>query len=109
MDLQECGRSGLCPSRPLSGLPFRSGAAHAPGDGAAHGGPQNGSYCSDPVEERRTFRRPTTETTSSLSSGEGPFLLVLRPGGGSWFSGDSGSRVSILRVIRPRFSFCSCV
>ena len=77
---------------------------------ASHGASDSGAEdCSDHsarLEERSAFRRPTSETTSSLSvCGEPyPSLDYISSGGPSGSSGRSGSRVSIHNGVGPSCS-----
>src|SRR5262249_5241037 len=84
-DLQEYGhqRHSWCGTIPRF-LREIVGQRHGARDGSAHAGPQNRGNHFDNLEERRKFRRESTDRASSLSavSETRPISGPLQPGGG---------------------------
>ena len=67
-----------------------------PENGAADPGQEDCHHRADRVEERSALRRPTSETTNSLSVFDRVrFILGIFSGGGRGFSRHSGSRASL--------------
>src|SRR6202043_2715209 len=63
-----CGDRGIEQTRSVSRVLQRvADQGHPAGDGASHLGQEDCHYCIDCVEERSELRRPTSETTNSLS------------------------------------------
>ena len=73
-------------------------------DGAPHPGAQDCGHHLDRLEERSSFRRRTSKTTSSLSVCRESIPDSSRRMTG-WFSRRSGSRVSIQNPVRLRRCF----
>src|SRR5580658_3770224 len=102
--LQGCRDPGRCRRWTVSRVLRRSGSPRdEANDGAPHPGAQDRGHHFDRLEERSSFRRRISKTTSSLSVCREsiPGSSRIRAG---WFSRRSGSRVSIHNAVRPRAS-----
>ena len=98
--LQGCGDPGRCRPRTVSRVLRRfSSQRDEANDGASHPGAQDRGHHFDRLEERSSFRRRTSETTSSLSVCGESIPDSSRAMAG-WFSRRSGSRVSIHNPVR---------
>src|SRR5258707_643257 len=95
--VQGGGRRGFDQARPVGGV-LRSpgGQRHAAGDGTTYLGQEDCHDCFDRVEERSVLRRPSFETTNSLSvSDRIHSILGIFSGGGRavletlWFESES--------------------